>query len=160
VVLLTSPQSHFTATLRCSERAALHTAGHPFSRSYGANLPSSLTRVLPFALVYSTRLPVSVCGTGTGNSSLRSFSRQQGSTTSASGARIRVSARLTDLPMSLNAYPLTPAQPIAGWPTSLRPSIAPSRWYRNVDRLSIAYASRPRLRSRLTRRGLTCRRKP
>ena len=35
----------------------------PFSRSYGAILPSSLTRVLPCALVYSTRLPVSVCGT-------------------------------------------------------------------------------------------------
>ena len=34
--------------------------GRPFSRSYGAILPSSLTRVLPIALVFSTRLPVSV----------------------------------------------------------------------------------------------------
>jgi hypothetical protein len=34
--------------------------GRPFSRSYGAILPSSLTRVLPFACVCSTRLPVSV----------------------------------------------------------------------------------------------------
>ncbi len=49
--------------------------GRPFSRSYGAILPSSLTRVPPFALVSSTRLPVSVCGTGTQTSSLRSFSR-------------------------------------------------------------------------------------
>jgi hypothetical protein len=39
-------------------------SGRPFSRSYGAILPSSLTRVLPFACVCSTRLPVSVCGTG------------------------------------------------------------------------------------------------
>ena len=39
--------------------------GRPFSRSYGAILPSSLTRVLSRALVSSTRLPVSVCGTGT-----------------------------------------------------------------------------------------------
>ncbi len=42
----------------------------------------------------------------------------------------------------------------------LRLPIAPFKWYRNVDRMSIAYASRPRLRSRLTRRGMTWRRKP
>ena len=36
----------------------------PFSRSYGAILPSSLTMLLPSALVSSTCLPVSVCGTG------------------------------------------------------------------------------------------------
>jgi hypothetical protein len=34
--------------------------GRPFSRSYGAILPSSLTRVLPITLVFSTCLPVSV----------------------------------------------------------------------------------------------------
>ena len=38
---------------------------HPFSRSYGVILPSSLTRVLPFVFEFSSRLPVSVCGTGT-----------------------------------------------------------------------------------------------
>jgi len=38
---------------------------HPFSRSYGVILPSSLTRVLTFVLEFSSRLPVSVCGTGT-----------------------------------------------------------------------------------------------
>jgi hypothetical protein len=43
-------------------------------------LPSSLTRVLSLALVYSTRLPVSVCGTGTTESTLRGFSWQLGST--------------------------------------------------------------------------------
>ncbi len=36
----------------------------PFSRSYGAILPSSLARVISNALVSSTHLPVSVCGTG------------------------------------------------------------------------------------------------
>src|SRR5574340_544949 len=59
MVLLTSRQSHFTAALQ-----GLHPKGHPFSRSYGVMLPNSLTKVLPFALVFSTRLPVSVCGTG------------------------------------------------------------------------------------------------
>ena len=38
---------------------------HPFSRSYGVILPSSLTRVLSFVLGFSPRPPASVCGTGT-----------------------------------------------------------------------------------------------
>jgi hypothetical protein len=46
-------------------RKALHQNGHTFFRSYGVNLQSSLTRVLSSALVYSTRLPESVCGTVT-----------------------------------------------------------------------------------------------
>ncbi len=50
-----------------NSRSTLVTAaplrGHPFSRSYGVNLPSSLTRVLSNTLVSSTCLPVSVCGT-------------------------------------------------------------------------------------------------
>ena len=37
---------------------------HPFSLSYGVNLPSSLTTLLPLALEFSSYLPVSVCGTG------------------------------------------------------------------------------------------------
>ena len=49
----------------------------PFSRSYGVNLPSSLTRVLPFVLEFSSRLPVSVCGTGTSRL-FSGFSRQRG----------------------------------------------------------------------------------
>ena len=51
--------------------------GHPFSRSYGAILPSSLARVLSRALGSSPRLPVSVCGT-VSYTSLRGFSRQCG----------------------------------------------------------------------------------
>ena len=38
---------------------------HSFFRSYGVNLPSSLTTLLPLALESSSYLPVSVCGTGT-----------------------------------------------------------------------------------------------
>jgi hypothetical protein len=53
-------------------------AKRPFSRSYGAILPSSFTRVLPIALVFSTRLPVSDCGTDTVDLA-RHFSRQHGS---------------------------------------------------------------------------------
>ena len=39
--------------------------GHPFSRSYGVILPSSLTIVRSLTLGFSPHLPVSVCGTGT-----------------------------------------------------------------------------------------------
>ena len=37
---------------------------HSLFRSYGVNLPSSLTTLLPLALESSSCLPVSVCGTG------------------------------------------------------------------------------------------------
>ena len=48
----------------------------PLSRSYRVNLPSSLTVNHPSALVYSTRLRVSVCGTGTLSIKFSGFSRQ------------------------------------------------------------------------------------
>ena len=54
--LLNSCLSLFTAALF---------PGHPFSRSYGVILPSSLTMLLPSALGFSPHPPVSVYGTGT-----------------------------------------------------------------------------------------------
>ena len=54
--LLNSCLSLFSAA--CSLR-------HPFSRSYGVILPSSLTMLLPSALGFSPHPPVSVYGTGT-----------------------------------------------------------------------------------------------
>ena len=44
--------------------SAAHFRGHPFSRSYGVILPSSLTMLLPSALGFSPHPPVSVYGTG------------------------------------------------------------------------------------------------
>jgi hypothetical protein len=43
VFLLNSRQGLFAATLQSSGGKPLHPRGHPFSRSYGVNLPSSLT---------------------------------------------------------------------------------------------------------------------
>ena len=48
----------------------------PLSRSYRVSLPSSLTVIHSSALVYSTRLRVSVCGTGTSEVMFSGFSRQ------------------------------------------------------------------------------------
>ena len=64
--LLNSRSMLVTATSTLLQR-------HPFSRSYGVNLPSSLTRVLSNTLVFSTCLPVSVCGTGSMIISLEDF---------------------------------------------------------------------------------------
>ena len=52
--------------------------GHPFFRSYGVILPSSLTRVISSALGFSPRLPVSDSGTITCKAHVGGFSRQYG----------------------------------------------------------------------------------
>ena len=44
--------------------SAAHSREHPFSRSYGVNLPSSLTTLIQLALEFFSCPPVSVCGTG------------------------------------------------------------------------------------------------
>ena len=67
---------------------------HPFSRSYGVILPSSLTRVHSLTLEFSSRLPVSVCGTGTSRLA-RGFSWQ---------CEIRDSRAQCPLPSQLSVY--------------------------------------------------------
>ena len=63
VFLLNSPSRRFAAAGKGSARMGLHPLRRAFSRSYGTILPSSFARVLPSALVCSTRPPVSVWGT-------------------------------------------------------------------------------------------------
>ena len=59
------------------------------------------------------------------------------------------------------AYCLEPPLPSGGQPSFLRPpGFDAMRWYRNINLSSIAYAFRPRLRSRLTPGGLTSPGKP
>ena len=53
----------------------------PLLRTYGVNLPSSLTTLLPLVLGFSPHPPVSVCGTGIPNLA-SSFSRQSVSVSS------------------------------------------------------------------------------
>ena len=116
-----------------------HPKRHPFSRSCGVILPSSLTMVLPIALVCSTHPPVSVCGTGPSGLP-RGFSRKHGMTRFAFHGDVQNPAEL---------------------PFSVTPSvIAPLRGCRNVCLLCIGYAFRPRLSSRLTLGGLALPRKP
>ena len=135
---------------------------HPFLRTYGVNLPSSLTTLLSIILGFSPRLPVSVCGTGTFilNSG---FSRQCG---------IDCFGTLSFPPHQAfgllcgftytTPTSLGPAFPAAG---SVYPTASPHlsdryRWYGNINPLSITYAFPPRLRSRLTLGGRTFPRNP
>ena len=96
-----------------------------FSRSYGFSLPNSLTKVLPFPLVYSTRLPVSVCGTGA-QVSLEAFLGSSGSIASAlTGSPSLLSSTGLFTPVS-SPISLAPALPTAGRPTPLRHPFAQS----------------------------------
>ena len=79
-----SPGPGHCGPLALRRPAASRYAGRPFSRSYGANLPSSLTGVLSSTSVSSTSPPVSVCGTGA-PSLARGFSRQSGVNPHGSG---------------------------------------------------------------------------
>ena len=91
---------HLVSNSRCED---------PLSRSYGVSLPSSLTVNLPSALVYSTRLRVSVCGTGTLAVELSGFSRESGYLHYHSARRLCVlssSAQMVDLPAILITYTL------------------------------------------------------
>ena len=112
---------------------------HPLFRSYGVNMPSSLTTLLPLALGFSPHLPVSVCGTGT---SLRLFSPQS----------------IIDFP-TISSVPFARRNQRPGSTISMC-QLSSVRWLRNFYRMCIDYASRPRLSSRLTRGGRPYPRKP
>ena len=75
--LINSRLGLFSAAPSGLRRVAFTLPGHPFSRSYGVILPSSLTKVLSRALDFSSHLPVSVCGTGALDLT-RGFSSQLG----------------------------------------------------------------------------------
>ena len=72
----------------------------PFSRSYGAILPSSLTMLLPSALGFSPHPPVSVCGTGAARTIAAFLDAWLARFATCSSLRVTVlGSRSTDLPM-------------------------------------------------------------
>ena len=125
--------------------SATYSRRHPLSLSYGVNLPSSLTTLLSFVLGSSPHLPVSVCGTG-----------------------VHINIYNLFLPVVSNTSVLV-------FPSLLRVQFFLFLDYylllcqlhllihvrcRNFNLLSIGYAFRPRLRSRLTLGGRTFPKKP
>ena len=124
-------------------------------------MQSSLTRVLPFVLGFSPRPPVSVCGTGTFDY-LATFLASVNSSTSLlyfsprhSLAFMTCVLHYKSASLFRRIYPSTRFD---------YPSVSlhhyHHRWCRNINRLSIIYAFRPQLRSRLTLGGRTFPRKP
>jgi hypothetical protein len=162
--LINSRLGLFSAACSGSTIFSITLPRHPFSLSYGVILPSSLTGVIPLVLGFSPRLPVSVCGTATLTLG-SSFSRQREissvryfSFRSPSRPRICGSTCFTILPPSSLGRTL-PTVRCAYPSVSLLPSVALKR-YRNINLLSITYASWPRLRNRLTLSGRAFLRKP
>ena len=142
----------FLVNSRLGQSAAALSRERPFSRSYGAILPSSLTTVRPIASVCSTGPPVSVCGTG---------ARRVWRFPLFWGGLRHGFAHM--LPRLAGGYPL--ASPDGGVQNPDRPiaavtETAPAARCRNVCLPPIGCALRPRLRSRLTLGGLAFPRKP
>src|SRR6185312_15601138 len=97
----------------------------PFSRSYGAILPSSFSRVLPIALVFSTCPPVSVLVRAR-PTSLDAFLGGMASATSRCCARHPVSGCVGDGFPYLPPYAVTPGRPSPGLASLPRPAIGDS----------------------------------
>ena len=139
--LVNSRNPQFSATSQRSNPYGHHVERHTFSRSYGVNLPSSLTSVLSRALGYSPRPPESVCGTDNQEAPRAAFLGSMGSLSSRAEAQPHHLSALTSRlslsgPMK-SAYWLEPGYPIT--------------------RLSIPFSVPARFNATLTGAGiLTC----
>ena len=120
----------------------------PFSRSYGAILPSSLTMLLPSALGFSPHPPVSVYGTGVSGAIaafLGGFS-----VCFATSFSLLFACGVPSCGLPCMSPPmLLPVFPFPAHTSSPRPRSSVQLRYRNFCLLSIGYASLPRLRPRL-----------
>jgi len=118
---------NFTATTSSSGRRPFTLPWHTFSRSYGAILPSSLTRVLSSALGFSPRPPESVWGTVSYPS--KQYATFLGSMESLTlrreAPRHHLSALGPRFVPTDPAYRLEPPLPHGGSATLLRPCSAP-----------------------------------
>ncbi len=122
--------------------------GSPFSRSYGVNLPSSLTEDHPFALEVVFQPTCVGLRYGRVCPSRRGFSGRLGSTHAPAGAvGLALTSRhpLTRVTRYDDAPPMSTrrALPPARVPPFAR-TVQPRS--RIINLVSIAYASRPRLR--------------
>ena len=151
--LLNSWLNHFTETT---------SLWYALSRSYSVNLPSSFSTAHPSALEYSSRLPVSVCGTGCISLTLEVFL----------GGMIRITIPLPKLcgTITFAISADLPAKNITtrfnvlfrkqrGLSLPRHPIETNSRCW-NINQLSISYPFRVCLRTRLTLIRLTLIRNP
>ena len=129
--------------------SAARSPWHPFSRSYGVILPSSLTMLLPPALGFSPHPPVSVYGTGTDHT-IAAF---LDSWNHALPYFYFGPHHAFGLPGGFSCQTPTSLAPVFSFPgctVLLCPHSSDDSQYRNLNLLSIDYVFRPRLRPRLT----------
>ena len=124
-MFLINSRSHLVSSADLSLGSKSHHQNRrTFSRSYGTILPSSFTRVVSSALVFSTYPPVLVWGTDTNNLKLRGFSWKHGINHFAQN-RARLTSQAMRLRIFLKSRPTRfHRTPSAGWPSLLRPPIA------------------------------------
>ena len=136
----------------------------PLSRSYGVSLPSSLTVIHSSALVYSTRLRVSVCGTGTERIKFSGFSREYAYVhywivpKDAPYCQVRLSLRICLQQSTSTPFNRLFRQPAAL--SRLRPHVTPFGSTGILTGSAIGLAVRLSLRTRLTLIRLALIRKP
>ena len=153
--LINSRRSRFSVAL-----SSVNRQGHPLLRTYGVILQSSLTSVLPSALDFSSRLPVSVLVRSPMLQPLEAFlGRFSDDYPNINAFVPDRQSNAADLPTATSGTRRGTFLSVPS-PYKRRPSIGIHRWRRNVDLLSIGYAFRPRLRNRLTLGGFAFPRKP
>ena len=136
----------------------------PLSRSYRVSLPSSLTVIHSSALVYSTRLRVSVCGTGTERIKFSGFSREYAYVRywivpkDAPYCQVRLSLRICLQQSTSTPFNRLFRQPAAL--SRLRPHVTPFGSTGILTGSAIGLAVRLSLRTRLTLIRLALIRKP
>ena len=157
--LVNSWLGQFSAAAKSFDREDLHSQRHPFSRSYGVILPSSLTAVISSALGFSPHLPVSVL-VRILTRLPRGFSRRLIRQLRAYALGINSGLTRADLP-TRHPRPYTGTSVTLIAITSASPHWSNvCQQYGNINPLPIDYAFRPRLRDRLTLGGFTVPRKP
>ena len=150
-----------------NSRLGLFTAAplleRPFSRSYRAILPSSLAMIHSSTLEFSSRLPVSVCGTSFRDLMLRGFSWKSGYLRYPLARRLAVLSGFSwvcGFSYSPNTYALQRTIPsVRGSFTTPSPHRSHKKYW-NINQLSIGCPFRVLLRTRLTLIRLALIRKP
>ena len=159
--MVNSRNPYFSAALSCSRRMPFTLLEPTFFRSYGGNLPNSLERVLSIALGFSPHPPESVCGTDALGLHTMLFLEAwvylplawEPPSGSLSLRRLFIVRPIPIMALRLLCLP-------PGYPSPSHLASTPFGQPGNINPAAIAYALRPRLRSRLTLGGLTCPRKP
>ena len=143
VFLLNSQQGLFTVTFEPSS-VKITTLRHPLSRSYGAILPSSLKRVISSTLPYSGYLPVSDYGTSS-YILASNFSWQPGISNFPSAVALGPRRLSSYISIGLRAWTDT-SNRLHCLASCVIRRMSACNWFRNINRTSIDYAFRPRLR--------------